>query len=251
VTDQPSEPVASASTTSAEPAVAPWSPTPTVSASAPGSSATPSSITTSSITPSAAAVAALLGEAMTKSGLLWVDVAGDRAWPAWHVWDDGAAYVVSGPGEQPLPWLPEEVRVILRSKDTGGRLLTLRAHTHVLEPGTPEWDKAAGLLRASRLNAVDDSLTRWAQACTLTALVPFDAPLEAPGAYAAGDARSAPARTAATTTSWRPWHWRGRGEEKAARKQARAEERATRRAARERAKLRAKRQRRGGRRRGG
>ena len=199
-------------------------------------------------TASAAAVAALLGEAMTKSGLLWIDVAGDRAWPAWHVWDDGAAYVVSGPGEQPLPWLPEEVRVILRSKDTGGRLLTLRAHTHVLEPGTAEWDKAAELLRASRLNAVDDSLTRWAGACTVTALVPFDAPLEAPGAYAAGDARSAPARTAATTTSWRPWHWRGRGEEKAARKRAKAADRAARKAARERAKLRAKRQRRGGRR---
>ena len=125
---------------------------------------------------------------MTKSGLLWIDVAGDRAWPAWHVWDDGAALVVSGPGEQPLPWLPEEVRVILRSKDTGGRLLTLRAHTHVLEPGTPEWDKAAELLRASRLNAVDDSLTRWAADCTVTALVPFDAPLESPGAYAADDA---------------------------------------------------------------
>lgn len=200
---------------------------------------------------SAAAVAALLGEAMTKSGLLWIDVAGDRAWPAWHVWDDGAAYVVSGPGEQPLPWLPEEVRIILRSKDTGGRLLTLRAHTHVLEPGSPEWDKAAELLRASRLNAVDDSLTRWAETCTVTALVPFDPPIEAPGAYAAGDARSAPARTAATTTSWRPWHWRGRGEEKAARKRARAAERATRKAARERAKLRAKRQRRGGRRRSG
>jgi hypothetical protein len=196
-------------------------------------------------------VVALLGEAMTKSGLLWIDVAGDRAWPAWHVWDDGAAYVVSGPGEQPLPWLPEEVRLILRSKDTGGRLLTLRAHTHVLEPGTPEWVTAAELLRASRLNAVDDSLTRWADACTLTALVPFDAPLEAPGAYAADDARAAPARTAATTTSWRPWHWRGRGEEKAARKRAKAAERATRKAARERAKLRAKRQRRGGRRRSG
>ena len=200
---------------------------------------------------SVAAVAALLGEAMTKSGLLWIDVAGDRAWPAWHVWDDGAAYVVSGPGEQPLPWLPEEVRVILRSKDTGGRLLTLRAHTHVLEPGTAEWDKAAELLRASRLNATDDSLTRWAGGCTLTALVPFDSPLEAPGAYAAGDARSAPARTAATTTSWRPWHWRGRGEEKAARKRAKAAERAARKAARERAKLRAKRQRRGGRLSGG
>jgi hypothetical protein len=211
----------------------------------------PASAPTAAASTATAAVAALLNEAMTKSGLLWIDVAGDRAWPAWHVWDDGAAYVVSGPGEQPLPWLPEEVRLILRSKDTGGRLLTLRAHTHVLDPGSPEWHTAAELLRASRLNAVDDSLTRWAEACTLTALVPFDAPIEAPGAYAAGDARAAPARTAATTTSWRPWHWRGRGEEKAARKRAKAAERATRKAARERAKLRAKRQRRGGRRRGG
>ncbi len=196
---------------------------------------------------STASVAALVSEAMSKSGLLWIDVRGDRAWPAWHVWDDGAAYVVSGPGEQPLPWLPEEVGLILRSKDTGGRLLTMRAHTHVLEPGTPEWDKAGELLRSSRLNAIDDSLTRWAMSCTLTALVPFDAPIEAPGAYAAGDPRAAPARTAATTTSWRPWHWRGRGEEKAARKRARAEAKAAKRAAKERAKLRKKRQRRGSR----
>jgi len=216
---------------------------------APGTDAT--TVASPTVTPSPAsgspaAVAALVAEAMTKSGLLWIDVAGDRAWPAWHVWDDGAAYVVSGPGEQPLPWLPEEVRLILRSKDTGGRLLTLRAHTHVLEPATPEWHQAAELLRASRLNAGGDSLTRWADGCTVTALVPFDAPIEAPGAYAADAARSAPARTAATTTSWRPWHWRGRGEEKAARKRAKAAQRATRKAARERAKLRAKRQRRGG-----
>ena len=55
--------------------------------------------------------------------------------PAWHVWhDDGdergpgpAAYVVSGPGEQSLPWLPDDVELILRSKETGGRLLTVRA----------------------------------------------------------------------------------------------------------------------------
>lgn len=91
----------------------------------------------------AASATALLGEAMAKSGLLWIEVADDRTWPAWHVWDDGAALVVSGPGEQPLPWLPKEVRVILRSKDTGGRLLTVRAHVHVLEPGTPEWQRAA------------------------------------------------------------------------------------------------------------
>ncbi|HET8988433.1 MAG TPA: hypothetical protein VFN43_07965, partial [Humibacillus sp.] len=234
MTAQPAEPVATADTDAAVAGA-------TGAIDAAAAASAPETAAAVSASASTAAVAALLNEAMTKSGLLWIDVAGDRAWPAWHVWDDGAAYVVSGPGEQPLPWLPEEVRVILRSKDTGGRLLTLRAHTHVLEPGTPEWGKAADLLRASRLNAVDDSLTRWADACTLHALVPFDAPLEAPGAYAAGDARSAPARTAATTTSWRPWHWRGRGEEKAARKRARAAERAARQAARERARLRAKR----------
>jgi hypothetical protein len=80
--------------------------------------------------------------------------------------------------------------------------------------------------------------------------VPFDSPLESPGAYAAHDHREPPARTAATTTSWRPWHWGGRGEEKAERKRARDEAKAGRRAAKERAKLRKKRQRRGARRRG-
>ena len=92
-----------------------------------------------------------------------------------------------------------------------------------------------GCLRASRLNSADDSLTRWASACTLTALVPFDTPLEAPGAYAAHDHREPPARTAATTTSWRPWHWGGRGEEKAERKRAKDEAKAARNAAKERA----------------
>ena len=200
--------------------------------------------------PHGAAATALLGEAMTKSGLLWIEVAGDRTWPAWHVWDDGAALVVSGPGEQPLPWLPKEVRIILRSKDTGGRLLTVRAHVHVLEPGTPEWQRATDLLKASRLNSVDDALARWAAECTVTALVPFGSPIESPGAYAAHDHREPPARTAATTTSWRPWHWRGRGEEKAERKRARDETKAARRAAKERARLRKKGQRRGARRRG-
>ncbi|HEX5969819.1 MAG TPA: hypothetical protein VFY88_15175, partial [Intrasporangium sp.] len=113
-------------------------------------------------------LSALLGEAMSKSGLLWIDVAEDRTWPAWHVWDDTTAFVVSGPGEQPLPWLPKEVNLILRSKDTGGRILTTRAHAVVLEPGSPEWVHAAELLRAARLNAVDDSVTRWARECTIT-----------------------------------------------------------------------------------
>ena len=154
---------------------------------------------------------ALLGEAMTKSGLFWIEVPGDRAKPAWHVWQDGTAYVVNGPGEQTLPWLPAEVRLILRSKDTGARLLSVRARAEVLEPGTEAWTTAADLLRASRLNSVDDSLTRWAESCTITSLRPFDVPVESPGSYGADNLRAVPAETSATTASWRPWHWHGRG----------------------------------------
>ena len=96
---------------------------------------------------------ALLAEAATKSGLLWVDVPGDRAWPAWHVWVDGAAYVVSGPGEQTLPELPESVVLVLRSKDTGGRLLRVAARAERLRPEDPRWEPATTALKAARLNA--------------------------------------------------------------------------------------------------
>ena len=199
---------------------------------------------------SAALAAALLGEAMTKSGLLWIEVDGDRTWPAWHVWDDGAALVVSGPGEQPLPWLPPEVRVILRSKDTGGRLLTVRAHVHVLEPGTPSGSAPPRLLRASRLNAVDDSLTRWAAECTVARAGALRRPRSSRRGRipptTIGPPRRAPPRR-------RPRGARGTGVV-AARRRPSASAPATRRrpprAAKERAKLRKKRQRRGTRRRG-
>ena len=29
---------------------------------------------------------ALFAEAASKSGLMWVEVPGDRAWPFWHAW---------------------------------------------------------------------------------------------------------------------------------------------------------------------
>jgi hypothetical protein len=158
---------------------------------------------------------ALVSEAMSKSGIIWVDVPGDRPWPVWHVWVEDTAYVVNGPGEQDLPWLPSEVSLILRSRDTGGRLVTVRALTKVLEPGTPEWGAAAEALKAERLNATDDSLTRWAQSCTITAMHPFDAPIEGPGGYAADDRRAPAPDTPATTRGWKPWHWRGRGRSRA------------------------------------
>ncbi len=162
-------------------------------------------------------VVRLTAEAATKSGLLWVRVPGGDAFPVWHVWhdpgDEGAgpvAFVVSGPGEQYLPWLPEEVELVLRSKDTGGRLLTRRARARQLEPGSPEWTTAAEALRPERLNATGDVVERWREACTVHELAPHGEPLESPGSYddSSGSSRVRPAPAA--TARWRPWHWRGR-----------------------------------------
>ena len=116
--------------------------------------------------------------------------------PVWHVWhDDGddrgtgpAAYVVSGPGEQPLPWLPDEVELILRSKDTGGRLITVHATAREVTPEDPDWDAAVEVLRPERLNAVGDTAERWRQSCTIHLLTPHGRLVEGPGHYAEGPA---------------------------------------------------------------
>ena len=130
-------------------------------------------------------------EAASKSGLLWIGIPGGGSHPVWHVWhDDGdergtgpALYVVSGPGEQSLPWLPDEVEVLFRSKDTGGRLLTVHAAVTELVPEDPAWDAAVEVLRPERLNAVGDVAQRWAASCTIHVLRPHGRLLEGPGAY--------------------------------------------------------------------
>jgi len=153
---------------------------------------------------------ALFAEAAGKSGLLWIDVPDDRAWPAWHAWADDTVFIVSGPGEQQLPWLPDEVALILRSKDTGGRLMAVRASVRTLTPEDEQWEAATQALKASRLNAVDDQVERWAHSCTVRALRPFGAPLEAPGSYPDTSGAAPVPPSPATTTGWRPWHLGGR-----------------------------------------
>lgn len=163
----------------------------------------------------AADVTALVREAAAKSGLLWVQPPGQRAYAAWHVWLQDTAYVVSGPGEQTIPPLPSEVTLVLRSRDSGGRLLTLRATATALTPGDERWDAATAALKASRLNAPADDdgvelVARWAAECTVTALVPYGMPVESPGSYGDGSGAAPPPPTPATTSGWRPWHLRGR-----------------------------------------
>ncbi|MBK9476649.1 MAG: hypothetical protein IPL94_10645 [Tetrasphaera sp.] len=162
-------------------------------------------------------VTRLLAEVARASSVLWVEVEA-RPYPLWYVWhDDGdprgtgpAAYVVVGEGEQQLPELPEEVTLILRSKDNGGRLLRLTAATRTLAPDTPEWDAAVAVLGPARLNAPPGLEERWRHGCRIVRLTPHGVPLEGPGEYSRDTHATVPASTAATTATWRPWHLGGR-----------------------------------------
>ena len=158
--------------------------------------------------------AALLAEAAAKSGLLWIRPAGqDRSWPAWHVWHEGAVVVVSGPGEQDLPDLSGPVELLLRSKDTGQRLLRVPAVATVLPEDDERWEPAAHALAASRLNSTTSPARlpeRWRGHNPITELRAAGDALEAPGHYDADSGAAPPAPTPATTSGWRPWHLRGR-----------------------------------------
>ncbi|WP_427384918.1 hypothetical protein [Janibacter sp. G56] len=154
-------------------------------------------------------VTALVAEAASKSGLLWVTVEG-RARAAWHVWDGERIWLVSGPGEQHLPALPDRVDVTFRSTSTGGRLATVATHTQVVAPDTEEWEAGATALKASRLNATDDVLARWREQCTVYALRPFGMPGEAPGRHSSDRVGGEVLPSAAATATFRPRHLGGR-----------------------------------------
>lgn len=156
-------------------------------------------------------LSALLSEAGKKSGMLWINIPGDRAWPAWHVWLDGTGYVVTGPGEQHLPWLPEEVSVTFKSKDKGGLLVTVAARATIVKPDDQAWEAATDALKGSRLNSpAGDTIARWATEATVYSLTPHGDALEGPGSYSQESGAAQPALTPATTLTWHPFHIHGR-----------------------------------------
>jgi hypothetical protein len=119
---------------------------------------------------------ALVEEATKRSAVVWVAGAG-RAHPVWHLWHDGAAYVVTGGLEQPLPdVLPGSRAVVaVRSKATqSDRLVQWVADVSAVDPGTPEWDEVVPLLHAKRLNAPDGEQQpqRWARESVVLRLTP-------------------------------------------------------------------------------
>ncbi|MFD0888158.1 hypothetical protein ACFQ08_26760, partial [Streptosporangium algeriense] len=109
----------------------------------------------------------VIEEGARKSGVLWLSL--DRPRLAWHVWHDGAIYLVAGGAEQDLPRLAEaeRVRVTLRSKDNGARLVSFEASVEVVDQAaSPE---VVAVLAKERLNAPDAAgLTeRWATGSTV------------------------------------------------------------------------------------
>ncbi|MEU1888613.1 hypothetical protein [Micromonospora sp. WMMD987] len=151
----------------------------------------------------------LVDEAMKKAAVAWVAVGAGAATALWCVPLEGSLFVVSGPGEQSAPGLADAdaVRVTLRG-DHGGRIVTWPARVTRLAPDTPEWETAAPLVAAKRLNAsgpTADLVARWAaDGCALTRLAP-DGPPDAGEALPDTSLAAEPRGAAVVRTTRKPF----------------------------------------------
>jgi hypothetical protein len=161
--------------------------------------------------------AALVAEACNKSGVVWLKPSdGVRFQMAWHAWHDDAVVVVYGVDEQMLPLLSGPVEVIVRSKDTSGRVVAFLARADLLPARSPEWEAAADALSAARLNArdTDAQRERWASGALLSRLVPVRMLQVSPGDDSTPAGAEPVAPSPATTLGRRPWHAGGRPDER-------------------------------------
>ncbi len=147
---------------------------------------------------------ALIDEACRKSSLVWLRPAGaDRAQGVWHVYVDGAVHLVTGGLEQPVPELTDgaEVHVTVRSKDTGGRVVTYRGTVSTISPDDQAWDTVVTELHAKRLNPPDgeEQPARWARESRVVRIEPVGALVEGPGHLSQRSHAAEPASSPATT----------------------------------------------------
>ncbi|MEU4208812.1 hypothetical protein AB0F13_02205 [Streptomyces sp. NPDC026206] len=144
---------------------------------------------------------ALIEEATKKSGLIWVQGPAGPSRALWHVWHEGGAHIVGGPGEQPVEALGlvdgGTATVTVRSKDKGGRLVTWTADVSELPARGEAWTAAVAELKAKRLNAPDAERLedRWARDCRVLRLSPSGTTVELPS----DSLTAAPLPTSATT----------------------------------------------------
>lgn len=115
----------------------------------------------------------LVAEATRRSGVLWVSSPTVAPALVWHVWHDGAAYVVCGGAEQALAPLGPTATVAVRAK-AGALVVQWEAVVSRVDPGSARWDEVTPLLAAERLNAssVQDLPGQWAATSTVLRLSP-------------------------------------------------------------------------------
>jgi hypothetical protein len=153
---------------------------------------------------------ALIAELGKKTGVCWLrydepDGSGDagRARAAWHLWYDDALHVVAGGDEQPLPGLDEadRVEVTMRSKESGGRLLTWVGRVSVVRPTDEAWDDVTAALVSDRLNLEDLTTAKeaWAARSVVVRIDPLGELLEQPGELSDDSHAAPPPKTRATT----------------------------------------------------
>lgn len=164
-------------------------------------------------------VAALIDEATKKSGLVWVAPVPEhprwydeapRPYAVWLLWHEGAAYVLTGPHEQPAPGLPTTHRAVVtvRSKDKGGRLVSWLATVETLTAADEEaWGAVVPLLMAKRLNLPDGeaAAARWAAGCVVCRLAPTGQLVDSPADPPTGSGALPPPDSPATTQTTVPF----------------------------------------------
>ncbi|MBA3417459.1 MAG: hypothetical protein WKF47_09785 [Geodermatophilaceae bacterium] len=114
----------------------------------------------------------LVAAAMRKVRVVWLAPVGGTAVAAWLLWRDGSAYVVGGPGEQPLPGIEAGRPALVTVGTPEGRLVTWVAAVEQLRQGSDEWGRVVPQLLARRLSAVGDAAHRWERSCRVLRLTP-------------------------------------------------------------------------------
>lgn len=116
----------------------------------------------------------LVHEATRRSGVVWVRVGGRAPRVVWHVWYEGADYVLHGGGEQEVPGLADAAtaEVTVRANSNGAAVVTWPATVTTVEPDGDDWKAVEPLLRKTRWHAEPDPTRRWRTQATLSRLSP-------------------------------------------------------------------------------
>lgn len=98
----------------------------------------------------------------------------------WHVWHDDALVVLSGDDGQHLAGAAglgdeDTASVTMRSKDTGGRLVTWTGRVQVVAAEDERWEGHVRALLGVRLNLADSAAAtaRWRETCTILRVTPL------------------------------------------------------------------------------